>query len=141
MGAINPKMVKSDSKEQNFIPGPNCNCPSDCEETIYSQEMSQANMKYKNRFMEKLHRPGKLLNKLQTQIDNLAGNKRAGKKKGIFSINLILFDNLKVLFFRKTAKILLEYCQYQFNCTFLLQRIGNCSIPKRTVVWNHGCDW
>ena len=96
MGAINPKMVKSDSKEQNFIPGPNCNCPSDCEETIYSQEMSQANMKYKNRFIEKLHRPGKLLNKLKTQIDNLTGNKRAGKKKGIFSSHLILIDNSEV---------------------------------------------
>ena len=43
MNALNPG---DDFDHSGFIDGADCNCPNDCDETIYFQEMSQAALKY-----------------------------------------------------------------------------------------------
>ena len=47
-----------------FIKGPDCNCPNDCTYTLYTQEMSQAQLKTGNRFMRQLHEKDKFLHNL-----------------------------------------------------------------------------
>lgn len=49
---------------------------------MYSQEMSQANIIERNRFMKKLQRPGYVLGDLLNQILSLAGKKKYEKKRG-----------------------------------------------------------
>ena len=69
--AIKPTSQLADSSDiAGFIPGPDCNCPSDCKETIYSQEMSQAKLRPKNRFITRLEREGQFLYNLTEQINN-----------------------------------------------------------------------
>ena len=83
IGAVDPRSSENhNAYEKQFIEGPYCNCPSDCEETVYSQEMSQANIIEHNRFMKKLQRPGYILGDLLNQILSLAGKKKYEKKRG-----------------------------------------------------------
>ena len=78
--ALKPTSLLKDSSDiAGFIPGPDCNCPTDCKETLYSQEMSQAKLREKNRFISRLERPGQFLYNLTEQINNQT--KKQTKKK------------------------------------------------------------
>ncbi len=52
--ALNPGEGDIVTAEDLGIQGTDCNCPNDCQETVYTQEMSQAELRKDSRFFKKL---------------------------------------------------------------------------------------
>ena len=88
----------------SFIEGPDCNCPSDCEETLYYQEMSQAKIRDRNRFMKKLQLPGQFLYNLTEQIKNETKQKKKEKLQKLFD-NIIDTSSIVHIYFKELGVV------------------------------------
>ena len=98
--ALKPTSLLTDSDIAGFIPGPDCNCPSDCKETLYSQEMSQAKLREKNRFIARLERPGQFLYNLTEQIKNTTKAKKMEKLQKLYD-NIIDSSSVVHIYFKE----------------------------------------
>ena len=102
--AIKPTSQLADSSDiAGFIPGPDCNCPSDCKETIYSQEMSQAKLRPKNRFITRLEREGQFLYNLTEQINNQTKKNQEKKKEKLKKLysNIVNSSSIVHIYFKE----------------------------------------
>ena len=99
--ALKPTSLHADSSDvAGFIPGPDCNCPTDCKETLYSQEMSQAKLREKNRFIARLERPGQFLYNLTEQIKNTTKAKKMEKLQKLYD-NIIDSSSVVHIYFKE----------------------------------------
>ena len=99
--ALKPTSLLKDSSDiAGFIPGPDCNCPTDCKETLYSQEMSQAKLREKNRFISRLERPGQFLYNLTEKINNQTKAKKKQKLENLH-MNIISTSSIVHIYFKE----------------------------------------
>ena len=99
--ALKPTSLLSDSSDiTGFIPGPDCNCPSDCKETLYSQEMSQAKLRENNRFIARMERPGQFLYNLTEQIKNATKTKKKEKLEKLHK-NIVDTSSIVHIYFKE----------------------------------------
>ena len=101
--ALKPTSLLTDSDIAGFIPGPDCNCPTDCKETLYSQEMSQAKLRPKNRFIARLERPGQFLYNLTEQINNQTKKNQEKKKEKLQNLytNIVNSSSIVHIYFKE----------------------------------------
>ena len=89
-----------------MIQGANCSCPMDCEETVYNQEISQANIRQKSNIFNRLKVKPNYLWQLQDQMEK---NKNSTKKVRKFNqtIQDIIETSSVVHFYFKESGVVL----------------------------------
>ena len=119
--ALKPEKSLSKNDHDSFIEGPDCNCPSNCEETLYSQEMSSAKIHGNSRFMKRLHRKGQFLHTLDEQIKNETKAKKKDKLQKLYD-NIITSSSLVHIYFKELGVV--KYSKDQLYGA--LDVIGKC---------------
>ena len=65
---------------ENMIKGANCNCPMDCQDTVYTQEISQANMRPNSNIFNRLRVKPNYLWHLQDLMEKNSNNTKKVRK-------------------------------------------------------------
>ena len=123
-----------------LIQGPDCNFPSDCEETLYSQEMSQAKIKTNNRFIKRLHHEGQFLFNLTEQIKNETKAKKKIKLATLYK-NIIDTSSIVHIYFKELGIVKYQKDQLYGPLDVIgMLFILNDLITNKIYIYN-SCIW
>lgn len=100
--ALQPSSSDDTTNIEDLIQGTQCNCPLDCEETVYSQELSQANTVGRGTTFSRLKAKGNYLWKLQESIDNATTPAKAKKLENLYK-EIMNSSSLVHFYFKETG--------------------------------------
>ncbi len=78
---LNALKPEAGDKSSDFIEGADCNCPHDCEETVYSTDMSQADLRPDSLIFERLKKDYKPVKNLVQKIASLETNQTSARNR------------------------------------------------------------
>jgi amiloride-sensitive sodium channel len=98
--ALTPKLAEGQAADAGLISGSDCECPNDCEETLYFQEMSQADLKEDSRFFKRMHKPKNVLWHLNETIHNTTKDTKRAQLQAVYD-DVIESSSLVHIYFKE----------------------------------------
>ena len=99
------KALRPPDKEsfEDMIEGANCTCPNDCEETIYSQEISQARIRPKSNIFNRLSAKPNYLWKLRDLVSKDTTSESKAKKLNETIDDIEQYSSVVHFYFKQTG--------------------------------------
>ena len=91
---------------ENMIKGANCNCPMDCQDTVYTQEISQANMRPNSNIFNRLRVKPNYLWHLQDLMEKNSNNTKKVRKYNQTIQDIIENSSVVHFYFKETGVVL-----------------------------------